>query len=102
MSGVHETTEGTENTERGARKAASVSSVYSVVTKLPISVARAIASPIVSIELAAAFRRKRFLVAFTLALLVVVAILITVVAYNVTERPSRVGQYIFIAFSATL
>jgi hypothetical protein len=64
--------------------------------------AHALASPIVSIELAAAFRRKRFLVAFTLALLVVVAILITVVAYNVTERPSRVGQYIFLAFSATL
>ncbi|HVY62161.1 MAG TPA: hypothetical protein VHF22_10945 [Planctomycetota bacterium] len=64
--------------------------------------AHALASPIVSIELAAAFRRKRFLVAFTLALLVVVAILITIVAYNVTERPARVGQYVFLGFSITL
>jgi ABC-type transport system involved in multi-copper enzyme maturation permease subunit len=61
-----------------------------------------VASPIVTIELAAAFRRKRFLVAFTLALLVVVAILIAVIAANVGSRVDQIGRAIFLSFSITI
>ncbi len=61
-----------------------------------------IANPLLSIEIASAFRRVRFLVAFTLSLLVLVTILILVIAANVDERPATIGQYVFIAFTTTI
>jgi len=64
-----------------------------------------IVNPLVSIELAASFRRKRFLAAFSITLLVVVAILLMVLVASLDSAmlyPSRVGQNIFLAFTITL
>ncbi len=63
-----------------------------------------IANPIVTIELQAAFRRKRFLLAFSLSLLVTAIVLISVVATVSGERnaqPAEIGQALFAAFVIT-
>jgi ABC-type transport system involved in multi-copper enzyme maturation permease subunit len=69
------------------------------------AVATRIANPLVGIELAASFRRKRFVAAFSLTLLLVVAILVIVMVATVDRQtlfPSRVGQAIFTAFLFTI
>jgi ABC-type transport system involved in multi-copper enzyme maturation permease subunit len=66
------------------------------------AVPRLVASPIVRLELAAAFRRKRFVAVFTVALLAVLAILVGTIVAFIGSPPARIGQAVFTAFVIAL